>query len=155
VRDVAVNGASDFAIGARRDTAPLYFDGRIDEVGLWKRVLTTAERTALYNSGAGVADPFAITRSYYYAGGQRIAERVQVGITNTLYYLHSDQLGSTSVVTCGSTGSASACATLGAEVARQYYYPWGLPRYTTAALPTGHTFTGQIADDTGLRRFAG
>lgn len=29
------------------------FDGRIDGVGFWKRVLTTAERTALYNAGSG------------------------------------------------------------------------------------------------------
>jgi hypothetical protein len=30
-----------------------YFDGLIDEVGFWKRVLTSDERTELYNSGAG------------------------------------------------------------------------------------------------------
>jgi len=30
------------------------YDGRIDEVGLWSRALTAAERTSLYNSGAGL-----------------------------------------------------------------------------------------------------
>nr|ABN71538.1 hypothetical cell surface receptor [uncultured bacterium] len=31
-----------------------YFDGLIDEVGLWRRVLTAQERTDLYNGGAGL-----------------------------------------------------------------------------------------------------
>lgn len=35
-----------------------YFDGRIDSVGFWKRVLTADERTCLYNSGSGVEYPF-------------------------------------------------------------------------------------------------
>lgn len=42
-----------FTIGARSDPAG-YVDGRIDSVGFWKRVLTSAERTALYNGGNGV-----------------------------------------------------------------------------------------------------
>jgi RHS repeat-associated protein len=79
-----------------------------------------------------------------------VAERVQAGANNTLYYLHGDHLRSTTSVTCGSTGATSACATLGAEVARQYYYPYGGVRYNATALPTDHGFTGQIADNTGL-----
>lgn len=35
------------------------WDGLIDEVGFWKRVLTSGERTQLYNGGAGLAYPFA------------------------------------------------------------------------------------------------
>jgi len=35
------------------------FTGRIDEVGIWSRVLTTVEQTALYNAGAGKFYPFA------------------------------------------------------------------------------------------------
>jgi hypothetical protein len=35
-----------------------YFDGVIDAVGVWKRVLTADERTALYNSGNGIEYPF-------------------------------------------------------------------------------------------------
>lgn len=30
-----------------------YLDGRVDEVGFWKKVLSASERTELYNSGAG------------------------------------------------------------------------------------------------------
>jgi len=34
-------------------------NGHIDEVGLWKRILSPAERCALYNDGAGLAFPFS------------------------------------------------------------------------------------------------
>ena len=44
--------------------------------------------------------------SYYYAGAQRIAERVVTGAgAGVLYYLHGDHLGSTSLVTCGTAGA--------------------------------------------------
>jgi len=33
-------------------------NGRLDAVIVWKRVLTVAERTALYNSGVGREPPF-------------------------------------------------------------------------------------------------
>jgi len=36
-----------------QDTLSGQFDGRIDQVGFWLRKLTTAEKTWLYNSGAG------------------------------------------------------------------------------------------------------
>lgn len=35
-----------------------FMDGRIDEVGLWKRALTDDEVSQLFNSGAGVTHPF-------------------------------------------------------------------------------------------------
>lgn len=47
-----------FYLGASPDVAG-YFDGLIDEVGFWKRVLTSGERTQLYNGGAGLAYPFS------------------------------------------------------------------------------------------------
>lgn len=49
-----------FVIGMRENNgAPQSsFDGIIDEVGVWNRILTTDEVTELYNSGAGLAYPF-------------------------------------------------------------------------------------------------
>lgn len=47
-------GAAPFEIG-RNLTNGFYWDGRIDEVALWSRVLTGAERTELYNGGAGLS----------------------------------------------------------------------------------------------------
>lgn len=49
-------GSAEFRIGGEAYPAFLQpFDGIIDEVGIWKRILTAAERTQLYNAGAGLA----------------------------------------------------------------------------------------------------
>lgn len=46
------NTTIGFAVrGAFQD---YYFNGRVDEVGFWKRCLSPAERTQLYNSGNGL-----------------------------------------------------------------------------------------------------
>lgn len=42
----------DFALG-QEPFYGNYYDGLLDEVGFWKKVLTSTERTWLYNSGAG------------------------------------------------------------------------------------------------------
>ena len=47
-----------FAIGGIVGTDVLCWNGLIDEVGIWSRVLTADERAALYNSGDGVTYPF-------------------------------------------------------------------------------------------------
>jgi len=49
------DSTSAFAIGALfAPTSPFYLmDGRIDQVGFWKRVLNSTEKTFLYNSGNG------------------------------------------------------------------------------------------------------
>jgi hypothetical protein len=39
-------------------------DGRVDEFGVWKRVLSAGERALLYNSGLGLAYPFNSAISY-------------------------------------------------------------------------------------------
>lgn len=43
-----------FKIGFGDTTADPALDGTVDEVLIWNRLLTTAEKTAMYNSGAGV-----------------------------------------------------------------------------------------------------
>ena len=40
-------------IGHRDVGGPVHWDGRIDEVGFWKRVLTARNRSQLYNNGFG------------------------------------------------------------------------------------------------------
>lgn len=50
------DSGNPFQIGAVDQTGfGLFWDGLIDQVGFWKRVLTSGERTALYNGGAGLA----------------------------------------------------------------------------------------------------
>lgn len=45
--------AAPFVIGAASDLSSQPMDGQIDEVAVWRKVLTPAERTWLYNSGNG------------------------------------------------------------------------------------------------------
>jgi len=53
------DGGTDFRIGIHESGfGP--FDGRIDSVSFWKRVLTAQERTDLYNGGAGLDYPFDV-----------------------------------------------------------------------------------------------
>jgi hypothetical protein len=47
------NAGTLFFVGG--DPFTNYWDGLIDEVGFWKRTLTSGERTSLYNSGSGLA----------------------------------------------------------------------------------------------------
>jgi len=62
--DDSINStASAFAIGINPafPTTPNAMNGRIDEVGFWKRVLTEDERSILYNAGRGntITEPLA------------------------------------------------------------------------------------------------
>lgn len=53
------DGNSSFYLGSLDNAVTTYrMDGLIDEVGFWKKVLTEAERTALYNGGSGATYPF-------------------------------------------------------------------------------------------------
>jgi RHS repeat-associated protein len=78
---------------------------------------------------------FPYVKKYYYANGQRVAMR-QEGV---VYYIHSDHLGSVSLVTDH----------VSEAVARQLYHPYGTPRWSQGTLPTDYTFTGQ-RDEAGL-----
>jgi RHS repeat-associated protein len=71
-------------------------------------------------------------KSYYYAGGQRIA--IKEG--SQVYYLLGDHLGSTSAV-------ADRAGNL---VARTLYEPWGETRFEDGESPTDYAFTGQMVE---------
>lgn len=51
------NGTSPFCIGGSPGGSG-YFDGQIDEVGIWSRVLSNTEASYLYNDGNGTQYPF-------------------------------------------------------------------------------------------------
>src|SRR5579883_3521048 len=74
---------------------------------------------------------------YYSAAGQRIAMRQG----NTLSYLLSDGLGSTTI----------ALSSIGSVTAVQLFAPYGSSRYSQGTMPTDYNFTGQRLDrETGL-----
>jgi hypothetical protein len=52
------DGTAPFELG-RNDEGASWLNGRLDSVSIWKRVLTSAERTQLYNSGNGLDYPFS------------------------------------------------------------------------------------------------
>jgi hypothetical protein len=54
------NSTTPFIVGAEPSagSAVSYFDGLIDELGIWNRVLTGAEIITLYNTNAGITYPF-------------------------------------------------------------------------------------------------
>jgi RHS repeat-associated protein len=82
-----------------------------------------------------------ITKSYYQLSGKVVAMRVITSATSsTLYYMHSDHLGSASLTTSAS----------GTVVATQRYGAWGNIRAMTGAMPTDIGYTGQRLDSTGL-----
>ena len=68
------DSTNPFAIGVWTGAFPSgNMDGLIDEVGFWKRTLTSGERTQLYNSGNGLAYPFSSGNSRYYRLQQELA----------------------------------------------------------------------------------
>lgn len=48
------DGNTAFEVGSRT-IGSQFFDGRVDQAAVWKRVLTTQERTDLYSGGVGLA----------------------------------------------------------------------------------------------------
>ena len=52
-----------FTIGAAGNPSN-YFDGIIDEVGVWSRILTDDEVEDLYNGGSGLAYPFTVAATF-------------------------------------------------------------------------------------------
>ena len=55
--EVLLIADNDLYIGASNDLSR-DFDGKIDEIGIWNKVLTSNEKTELYNSGNGLQYPF-------------------------------------------------------------------------------------------------
>ena len=84
-----------------------------------------------------------VATKYYFANGERIAERTGTAATDVFYY-HSDHLGSSNLV------SNSA----GTEVKSTLFYPYGSTRSETGAKTLAHQYTGQEKDaTTGLYNY--
>ncbi len=85
----------------------------------------------------------AVTK-YYFANGERIAERTGGTAATNVYYYHSDHLGSSNEVS-NSTG---------AEVKATLFYPYGEDRAWTGTKTLDFKYTGQEYDaSTGLHNY--
>lgn len=80
---------ADFIVGAAAGTTNnFYTDGRIDGLGLWTKVLSSDERTTLYNSGSGVEYPFPETITISTPSAYQVIQRngsnqANIAITGT------------------------------------------------------------------------
>ena len=103
-----------------------------------QRVKAAVNGTTSVYVGAYFEVTGGITRTYYYAGNVRVAERY----SNTLYFLLTDHLGSTATTTDAS----------GNRVTELRYYPYGdSARYNPSGQITTFNFTGQRKDsESGL-----
>jgi len=102
-----------------------------------RAVITTPVSIASIYIGNYFEITGGITRTYYYAGNVRVAERY----STTLYYLLGDHLGSTAVTTSDT----------GVRVTELRYMPYGDMRYNPGSQITTFRFTGQRWDSgTGL-----
>ena len=72
-------GQAPFMLGGVANPLFGYHAGLLDEVGFWKRALTSAEVAALYNNGQGQSYPFAVN-------GNALDVQVDNGITNTTVF---------------------------------------------------------------------
>ncbi len=77
-------------------------------------------------------------KSYYYAGGARVAMRTGTS-TGTVNYLLGDHLGLQALTLT----SAGVRLNTNTELR---YYPYGVARYTAGTTPTSYNFTGQRKD---------
>jgi len=96
-----------------------------------QRVAQTINDVTTYFIGNYYEVTNGVVTKYYYAGGQRIALRQN----GTLYYLLSDHLGSTTLVTDAS----------GNIVSELRYKPWGETRHNSGSTPTRYQYTGQYS----------
>ncbi len=53
------NSSYNYFISAFSDGTVAFFDGRIDEIGVWSSLLSDSEITELWNSGAGLQYPYS------------------------------------------------------------------------------------------------
>jgi len=72
-------GANPFSLGIN------WYDGHIDECGIWTRALTTAEISELYNSGSGLPYPFTIPTNLQLniADDWKVVDAIKINIGDT------------------------------------------------------------------------
>lgn len=118
-----------------------YFNGVLDEVNIYSRVLDANEVSARYNatnslrSNQGVALGGSRATLSYYLGGRQVALKKGAD----LQWVHQDHLTGTALMTDGNGGQVGSA---------MKYLPFGAARSGT--VPTDKKFTGQRLDSSGL-----
>jgi len=98
---------------------------------------TTSSGTTTYIGSLFEKDATGKTIKYIFAGANRVAT---VESTGSIYYTHSDHLGSSNVITDKNGSLAQYCE----------YTPYGMLARNEGTDVTKHKFTGKELDNTGL-----
>jgi hypothetical protein len=77
--------AQGSALGQLGLRALQFFNGAIDEVGIWSRALTSGEVSQLWNGGAGLAYPLTTNLSISLIDSVTISEYKNINVTQTFY----------------------------------------------------------------------
>ena len=109
---LAANNAR-LMIGENPEARGREWEGEIDDIAIWNRVLTPAEITSLYNGGAGtplgklagIAPPLTLTVSRT-AGGIAITYTGTLQAASTVTGPYADVTGATSPYSANTTGAA-------------------------------------------------
>ncbi len=149
-----IDGNGSFKIGADAFAAD-YFDGLIDQVGLWKRVLTSGERTSLYNSGNGLsyaamsgggatATP---AQAALVLSGQGTSLNHTLSMPDEMVYgprLGQTQPGGSTTITAGSTSAQIQTAVTAAAAGTTFWFPAGTYPFTSSVTPkSNQIFVGE------------
>ncbi|MBA3945260.1 MAG: RHS repeat-associated core domain-containing protein [Herpetosiphonaceae bacterium] len=112
------------------------YDADGERISRTRNGITTAYMGGLLEADLGQG----VIRTLYVFNGQVVAQRTRTNTTNTVSYLHGDQLGSVAAVTNSS----------GALTSQQDFLPFGDPRGSTSIGETTLNYTGQHKDGTAL-----
>lgn len=143
----------DFRIGS--ESGGNFLDGNVDEVGFWKRLLTSGERTSLYNGGAGL--PYgsfaggvqfdAVSNSGYQAAASTYSWSHVCSGTNRFLAVDISMLSAGQTVT-GITYNGVALSLIGARTTVTSFgriESWGLANPTSGSNTIAVTLSGSIA----------
>lgn len=169
-------------VGNRMDN-DIPFAGRVDEIGLWRRVLSSTDVTTLYGSGTPPAYPFSSGPTYTLttaagtftltgeptgltAGRKLTAAQASYTLTGEAAGLKAGRLLAAAQASFTLTGEAagllagrlltatSATYTLTGEAVTLTYTPLGGPTYTLTAAQAAYTLTGEAAGLIASRKLA-
>jgi hypothetical protein len=91
-------GAADFKAAAQGTAIGKYgiytgganfFNGAIDELGIWSRALSSGEITSLYNSGSGLAYPFITNLDVSLSSSISVSENTNMNVTKEWQFINS------------------------------------------------------------------
>jgi len=149
------SGTSPFEIG-KAGNLNRYPNAYVDEVGFWKRILTTEEKARLYNAGNGITYPFNYILDRlvsYWAMEQTSGNRTDSNLATTLIDNNSVTYGS-GIIRNGAQFALASSQYLSTVTDDTALFSFGDTDYTIAAwvnldsIATSQTIVSKYSSDT-------